>query len=1100
MTWSRLILRSLAFHARSHLGVLLGAVVGSAILTGALLVGDSVRESLRQFALARLGSIQFALDAGDRYFRAELAGEIGEETKLSTVALLREQGIAARADGTAQANRVQILGIGPDFWKMAGVASPMGSPEPDTVLLNARLAEQLKVKTGDTLVFRLPKPSLLSRDAPVSPQEDLSVALRLKVQGIVPSTELGNFSLQANQVPPYNAFVHLGRLQELLEMTNRANALLVANDPASALTVTNLAAALRERWRLADAQLQLRAIPEFQTLELRSPRVFIDEPAARALVQVEPEAQGVLTYLVNELRLGDRATPYSMVTAMGAPIVPQEMNDQEIILNTWLAEDLGARVGDSIRLTYYVVGTMRQLEERQSAFRVRAVIPMEGMAADPSLMPDFPGLSDAENCRDWDAGFPIKMDRIRPKDENYWDRYKGVPKAFITLAAGQRLWGNRFGNLTAMRFPAQGASVDQVEFRMLQALAPSAAGLHFQPVRALALAASSQSQDFGQLFLGFSFFLILAALLLMALLFQLGMEQRSGEAGILLALGFTPQQVRRLFLGEGLVLALLGGLAGALAGQFYAKAMLRGLSTIWRDAVGTSALAYYGQPATLIIGALAGTVVAFLVIAISSRRQARKAPHELLSPGAESSVGVAPGPGWARGTRPLLGGMISSLLGVSLLGFGAMQSQSSPSIFFGAGALFLLAGLGFAASLVTSLAYAESGSGLTRLSLALRGISRRRFRSLTTIALLACGSFLIVAVGINRLEPAADWSRRASGTGGFALMGETALPVYQDLNSEAGKAFYGLDDLTNITFVPMRLRQGDDASCLNLNRAQVPRLLGVRPEMLAQRGAFRFARGPRSQEPPWLSLRRDPSDDAVPAIGDQASIQWALGKKVGDIIEYTDERGRTFPVRLVGSLANSILQGYLLIDEAEFVARFPSESGYRMFLIDAPSNQAAQEASALLTRAMRDAGMELTSTTRRLEALNAVQNTYLSTFQVLGGLGLILGSAGLGVVVLRNVFERRGELAVFLALGFRSGLLKRLVFGEHCALLLAGASIGLVAAAIAVLPVLMTPGGSLPYASLGLTLGAMLANGLLWAWLATAWALRGPLLDSLRNQ
>jgi len=123
-----------------------------------------------------------------------------------------------------------------------------------------------------------------------------------------------------------------------------------------------------------------------------------------------------------------------------------------------------------------------------------------------------------------------------------------------------------------------------------------------------------------------------------------------------------------------------------------------------------------------------------------------------------------------------------------------------------------------------------------------------------------------------------------------------------------------------------------------------------------------------------------------------------------------DERGRGFKVRLVGAVANSILQGSLLIDEAEFTRRFPGESGYRMFLLDAPSNSVAK-VSATLSRALEDAGLELTPAARRLNEFNAVQNTYLGTFQVLGGLGLLLGSAGLGVVVLRNVLERLVLLA-----------------------------------------------------------------------------------------
>jgi hypothetical protein len=401
-----------------------------------------------------------------------------------------------------------------------------------------------------------------------------------------------------------------------------------------------------------------------------------------------------------------------------------------------------------------------------------------------------------------------------------------------------------------------------------------------------------------------------------------------------------------------------------------------------------------------------------------------------------------------------------------------------------------------------------------------RGCARRRKRSLATIALLACGSFVIVAIGVFRLDANRDGTRRDSGTGGFALIGESTMPVAQDLNTKAGREFYGLgaEQLAGVNVVPLRVREGDAASCLNLNRAQKPRLLGVNPELLAGRFTFANVGKGLDRHAGWELLRgggggqrevalTDQSQVAnrksqiteVAAIGDANSIQWALGKEIGDTIDYTDEQGRAFKLRLVGAVANSILQGSLLIDEAEFSRRFPGESGYRMFLMDAPSNSVAQ-VSAALSRALQDAGLELTPAAQRLNEFNAVQNTYLGTFQILGGLGLLLGSAGLGVVVLRNVLERRGELGLLVAVGFRRRLLHRLVLSEHGVLLAAGLGLGIAAAAVAVLPAILSPGTQLPYGSLALTLGAVLLNGLLWAWLATGYALHGNLLAALRNE
>ena len=313
--------------------------------------------------------------------------------------------------------------------------------------------------------------------------------------------------------------------------------------------------------------------------------------------------------------------------------------------------------------------------------------------------------------------------------------------------------------------------------------------------------------------------------------------------------------------------------------------------------------------------------------------------------------------------------------------------------------------------------------------------------------------------------------------------------------------------------VPFRVRDGDEASCLNLNRAQEPRILGVAPGLLAKRGAFTFAQAARrlSRSDGWNLLASEtradsdeaavggiPDDDIVPAIGDQASIVWALGKKVGDTIPLVDERGRPFRIRLVAAVANSILQGNLVIAEDEFVKRFPGVAGYRMFLIDAPSNRIDQVSSEL-TRGLQDLGLELTPASERLAAFNAVQNTYLGTFQVLGGLGLLLGSLGLGVVVLRNVFERRGEYALLLAVGWERRPLRRLVTIEHAALLLAGLAVGVCAALVAVLPSVLGPGTEVPYRTLAWTLAGVLVNGFVWTWLATLAALRGDALEVLRT-
>jgi putative ABC transport system permease protein len=1071
--------------------------VGTAVLAGALIVGDSVRGSLKEMALQRLGKVTAAIASGDRLFRSKLAEDISKAGGIETAAGLQLIGTAVNPESSARANKVQIIGVDKNFWELAN-NPPQGELADNTVWLNSRLAEQLRVKTGETVLLRVPKTSQLSRDAPLAPEEDSAVALRLEVAKILADAEFGRFSLQANQIPPFNAFVNLGALQKRIGATNQANLLLVTGSASQQST-------LSKTMRLADAQLELREITNQNEFELRTSRVFLDDFAGRAALQASTNAQPIFTYFVNELRVKDRAAPYSMATAAGPPITPRDLKDDEIVINQWLADDLHAKPGEELRLSYFVVGLDRELVEQTNTFRIHSIVAMDSPAADRTLMPDFPGMTTAENCRDWDTGFPIKTDRIRDKDETYWHQYRGTPKAFVTLATGQKMWSNRFGNLTAVRYPAS-QQKETLASNILARIKPEEIGLQFQPVREQALAASSQTQDFGGLFIGFSFFLIVAALVLMSLLFRFGLEQRGVEIGTLLALGFTPKQVRKNLLLEGAAIALFASIVGLFGGILYAKGMLWALSTIWRQAIASASLNYFASAQTLAISAAAGILIAVFTIWWSLRKEGGRPARELLAEGLQERAFTGEvisdhRMGCRRFLRAEWIAIICGVLGVATVLWGLVEKEKATAdLFFSAGALILIAGLAGASWVIRKLGGTETASKLSVSAMGIRGVTRRSSRSRATIGLLACGSFLIASIGAFHLDAGKEARERSSGTGGFALIGESALPVLRNLNTPAGREAAGLDSKTPIQFVSFRIKEGEDASCLNLNRAQRPRLLGVNPQELASRKAFSFSAAlDKNEKSPWLLLNKDFGPGIVSAIGDAASIQWALGKKLGDDLIYVDERGQQVKVRIVGAVENSTLQGSLIISEQNFVKLFPSEAGYRFFLIDAPQAQAQQIASEL-SKHFQDTGMEITSTTERLAAFNAVQNTYLNTFQILGGLGLLLGTAGLGVVLLRNVFERRGELALLLAIGFRRRTLKWLILSEHAGLLAAGILIGIAAAAVAVLPALLHRGAGLPYRMLSICFAAIILAGLLSTLVAAAIALKGRLLDSLRAE
>jgi hypothetical protein len=442
--------------------------------------------------------------------------------------------------------------------------------------------------------------------------------------------------------------------------------------------------------------------------------------------------------------------------------------------------------------------------------------------------------------------------------------------------------------------------------------------------------------------------------------------------------------------------------------------------------------------------------------------------------------------------------------------------MAAAGAFFGAGSMVLLGGLSLCYWLLAKLGDSRRAGPVSIAALGVRSTGLRRWRSLTTAGLLACGIFLVAAVEVFRQDPHAGAFNRSSGTGGFALYGESATPILHDLNAVArggqiagGPQLPAIDpnELRGVSFVELRLHEGDDASCLNLNRAQNPRVLGVNPARLDGRfsfvkrlgGARAGAAGTAGSGNPWLLLDANLPGGAVPAIGDDPTLQWALHKDLGQDVTVLDERGRAVKLRLVGKIGSSILQGSLLISDANFRRLFPSAGGYRVMLVDVPPAEAEKVRRDLMA-ALANTGLALTGAPDRLAMFAEVQNTYLSIFAALGGLGLVLGCVAMGVVVLRNVMERRGDLALLRAVGFTRARLTWMVLCEHWTLLGLGMICGVTAAVIAVTPALRSPTAVVPLASWLTTLAAVAASGILWTYLAAAAALRGNLLDALRNE
>jgi ABC-type lipoprotein release transport system permease subunit len=1121
MSFQRLVLRGLAYHWRTNVAVVAGVATAVAVLAGALLVGDSVRGSLRDLVLQRLGRTdQAVMSAG--FFREQLASDLQAQPAFASALegiapLIIVQGFVSNQESGRRAGQVRVYGVDDRFWRFHGVAGISG-PIGLEALLSTALADELGARAGGTILVRVQRPLDIPLESVHGRKDEVGQTLRLDVRQIVPAAALGDFALDAQQGAVRAVFVPLGLLQKELERSGRVNALLVANRPGESTANGVLTRLVRDQIGLSDLGLRLRALANGDISVESDAGLLTDEQAKAALgalAEAGAETTPVFTYLANTLRIGDREIPYSLVTAMDAAGA-----SDGIVLTDWAASDLGAQPGDVLEIDYYVWEEPGQLVTRSASLRVERLVPTT--FGDRDLAPLLPGITAAPTLSDWDPPFPIDLGRIRPRDEEYWERYRTTPKAFVSLATGQRLWRSRYGAVTSIRI--QGAETgdagglrDRYEAQVRANVDPLAMGVAVQPVRGNALAASRGATDFGAYFVYFSFFLVVSALLLASLFFKLGVEQRSREVGLLRAVGFAPPDVRRLFLSEGLVIAAAGSVIGVAGAVGYAALLMFGLRTWWVDAVGTTALTLHVAPVSLAAGALGGVAAAMACIWWTLRGLARISERSLLMGQLEHEyAGWVPRPSTSSGRPEIVEGrgpgearrrnyVTPAAVALALAGLGAIAAGAAGIVertgaFFGGGSVLLGAALCAAAALLRRPSISFRGT-LTVPALGLRNTTYRPGRSVLAIAVIASATFILISVDAFRRDEGALALDRASGGGGYALMVETLLPFAHDPNTREGRDALNLFNLDGAAFEPMRLLPGDDASCLNLYEPRNPRILAPRDSFLAE-GRFAFqaslAEGGPEAANPWLLLQRTEPDGAIPVIADANSMTYVLHRQLGDVIVMM--RGdREVRLRLVAALRDSIFQGELIMSQANFHALFPGQEGYQVMLVETAPDRAAAVA-AQLEEALSDFGGDATSTAERLARFHRVENTYLSTFQTLGGLGLLLGTVGLATVLLRNVLERRRELALLGAVGYRRSHFLVMVAAENMLLLASGLIAGAACAALAITPAVLERGGRLPLTSGGvLLLFAVFATGLLSSLAATGAATRSPLLESLRS-
>ena len=560
--------RSRSYYKKFYRLVAVAIAVMTAVLTGSLVLGDSVRGSLMERVSERLGNSETIIQTGTGFLSDSI---LNNEILSDAKGYLLSEGFIS-----SEGKMIPVMVWGTDN----------DSLNYDEATLNPQLSTLISNPfplTPNPIILHLPSNNLVGSSSLFISQSH-ATQLRLTVKGIKSAQDGGNILLHNEQVRPLNVFINRQQLAEALGVKGKVNVILSPNNITSD-TFYGV-------WRPEDSGLQFNS-----DSIVGIDRVFLPHSVVETL---NPSTR-YLAYFVNSLG----TIPYSFVTAT------DRLKGDETILTDYAARRMNAHVGDSVTMEYYVSqGGLKKLLTRSHRFRVSRIVPISEFQKQADVITaDFPGLSGVKRCTDWNSDLPIDMSRITKADEDYWAEYRQTPKALVSLDAVGKDWIGSYG--VATRVMCDTARIKQ--------LTPQSFGIAVVHPRIAAFDAAQNGTDFGTLFLALGFFIIIAAILLMQNPLSEMYQLRRPEIQLLNALGFSKRQVFRRLFSEAVPVVLVSAPIGVLLGYAYAAVILRLLAGPWSGVVHTDGFALHANIMTVVLSFVLSVILALVVLALTVR-------------------------------------------------------------------------------------------------------------------------------------------------------------------------------------------------------------------------------------------------------------------------------------------------------------------------------------------------------------------------------------------------------------------------------------------------------------------------------------------------
>lgn len=1000
MNKTTIISHNRTYYKRFYRLVAIAVIIMMAVLSGSMLLGDSVRGTLTDRVNERLGTAETIISSG--------TGFINEQIMLSPLMANARGYLLAQGFISADGKLFPVYVWGSDN----------DSIEYGDAIINEPLAQKLNIPTpicendSREVALHLPSHSLVPSGS-LFVTKSYATQMRIRINKTKDVQSGGNLLLKNEQTLPLNVFVNRRQLCEVMELEGKLN-IILSDDKLTEEQVEHIWNPQLSGVHISDSSLTYDGI-------------FIQDEIVKAL---KPEVT-YFSYLVNDIICNTDTVPYSFVTAV------DKWNDQpltgnEIILSDYAASQLHVGAGDSVRMSYFLSRDLKNLETKEKKFRVKSVEPLSSFMADKLLSTEFPGLSNVEKCTDWDSDLPIKMDHIHKTDEDFWYKYKQTPKALVAYDAVIQDWGNSFGTATALKFHTPIADNIPKATPSLTGKAGVGLFLTILSPREQGIYSANNGTDFSSLFLALGFFIIVSAILLMQNpLFEM-FTQRKGELQLYLQLGFKPKAIHALLFKEAFGIMLFASPFGVLAGILYSGITLWLLGNVWSGATHTEGFALHINPLTVVVSWVIGLLICAISLWYVVRNVLKPKPSQRTVTDSQCRVK------WL-----IAFAMLAITLLIITVNFIWLHSMA---LFIIAGFLWIITFGIFLKAYIMQKVLKPAHAIWNRTQMMWQSIFASCNQQMLAYWSLALGVFTVFAVGLNRPD-FSDADMFGKATGGYDVYVDCRVPVQYDLNNDEVRKKLSLSDLpANTHFLHFLRHSQDEASCLNLNKVTTPTVLGVSIEDMKPFGIT--LNDENSLKRKNVKTQKRKNSKTLPSVYiDQEALIWSMMKSVGDTIIYKDGKGKDVPVLIAGTYPTGIFHGNAIMSSEDFRKLWPRESGAEVLLVHSSN---PTEAAEILSIAMSEYGLTIQTVEERIKMFFEVTDTYLIIFLTLGGLGLLLGIFSLIIIVRKNLTANQTTIALYQSVGFTTSLIRQTLYRENILVPLFAVLIGAIGSVISI--------------------------------------------------